>query len=43
VFDRARGTAMLSAGAVGGADGEEVYLSIAEYVDVVNKAAASYV
>ena len=28
---------------VGGADGEEVYLSIAEYVDVVNKAAASYV
>jgi hypothetical protein len=43
VFDRARGTTMLSAGAAGGADGEEVYLSIAEYVDVVNKAAASYV
>ena len=43
VFDSALGTPMLSAGAVGGADGEEVYLSIAEYVDVVNKAAASYV
>ena len=43
VFNRARGTTMLSAGTVGGADGEEVYLSIAEYVDVVNKAAASYV
>jgi hypothetical protein len=43
VFDRARGTTMLSAGTTGGAGGEEVYLSIAEYVDVVNKAAASYV
>ena len=43
VFDRARGTTMLSAGKVRGAEGENVYLSIAEYVDVVNKAAASYV
>lgn len=43
VFDRARGATMLSAGKVRGADGEEVYLSIAEYIDVVNKAAASYV
>ena len=34
---------MLSAGKVRGAEGENVYLSIAEYVDVVNKAAASYV
>ena len=43
VFDRALGTTMLSAGKVRGAEGENVYLSIAEYVDVVNKAAASYV